>query len=445
MARSPAAFLSYVRDDDDHDRGRLTEFRTRLEREVKAQTGESFPIFQDRNDIAWGQQWQERIEESLDGSTFLIPIVTPSFLKSPACRGEFERFLEREKKLKRHDLILPVLYIGTPTLSDPEKQKDDSIAGEIAKRQWVDWQDLRFEPWTSPDIGKRFVTLAVQIRDACERGVVSRPAGAGESGKVKSPVGKETRQAGASSAPSEPAGAERPGERPPPARKEPRTFRIDPFPGRGDFTSIAEGIQKAPPGARLLVSPGLYKQPLVLDKALEIVGDGPREEIVVAVSGADTLQFRTDFGRVANLTLRQSGGGEWFGIDVAQGRLELEDCDIRSESLACVAIHAGADPRIRRCAIHDGETVGVFVYDKGKGTLEDNDIFANATAGVAIATGGEPVLRRNRIIANKYHAIRIHEAGRGTFEDNDLRGNEIGAWNIAADCLPHVKRSGNLE
>src|ERR1041384_1749856 len=113
MPRTPAAFLSYVQLNDKHDRGRLTELRERLEHEVQVHTGEPFPIFQDRNDIQWGQQWKERIEEGIDASTFLIAIITPSYLKSPPCRDEFELFLKREKKLKRNDLILSLLYVDT--------------------------------------------------------------------------------------------------------------------------------------------------------------------------------------------------------------------------------------------------------------------------------------------------------------------------------------------
>ncbi len=80
----PAAFMSYVRTDDRHEEGRITQFRERLSGEVQMQTGEDFPIFQDRNDISWGQAWEERIEQSIDEVTFLIPIITPSFFRSPA-------------------------------------------------------------------------------------------------------------------------------------------------------------------------------------------------------------------------------------------------------------------------------------------------------------------------------------------------------------------------
>jgi TIR domain len=135
VSQNPVAFLSYVRFVDQYENGRITEFCKRLSGEVQLQTGEEFSIFQDRNDIAWGQQWQERINESLDAVTFLIPILTPSFFKRDACRSELERFLDREKQLKRNDLILPVYYIDCPVLNEASKRDADPLAKVIASRQ----------------------------------------------------------------------------------------------------------------------------------------------------------------------------------------------------------------------------------------------------------------------------------------------------------------------
>ncbi len=88
MPDTPAAFMSYVRFNDEHDDYQLSQFRERLGAEVRAQTGEDFPIFQDRNDIAWGQNWQQRIDGALDVVTLLLVIITPSFFRSPACEAE---------------------------------------------------------------------------------------------------------------------------------------------------------------------------------------------------------------------------------------------------------------------------------------------------------------------------------------------------------------------
>lgn len=163
------AFMSYVRADDEHDKGRLTDFCNLLSKEVKAQTGEEFPIFQDRSDIKWGQNWKGLIEDSLDTVTFLIPIITPSFFKSIACREELERFIKREKNLNRNDLILPVYHISTPLIDDKTKRATDELAQVISDHQLADWRKLRFKSFSSSQVRIALEKLALQIREAIER------------------------------------------------------------------------------------------------------------------------------------------------------------------------------------------------------------------------------------------------------------------------------------
>jgi hypothetical protein len=162
--RKPIAFLSYVRSDDDHDEGRITAFRKRLEGEVRMQTGEPFEIFQDRNDIAWGQQWEDRINRSLSDVTFLIPIVTPSFFKSPACRSEFKTFALKEKMLGVNRLILPLYYVGCDELSDVYKEGSDEIADIIRSRNWTDWRSFRFKPFSDENVAAALAGMANMIK-----------------------------------------------------------------------------------------------------------------------------------------------------------------------------------------------------------------------------------------------------------------------------------------
>ena len=107
------------------------------------QIGIDFPIFQDRDNLKWGQNWEQRIEVSLDEVTFLIPIITPGFFNSPNCRKELRRFLDREQTLKRGDLILPVYFVDTPLLNDADERSDDELAQAIASRQWASCASVR--------------------------------------------------------------------------------------------------------------------------------------------------------------------------------------------------------------------------------------------------------------------------------------------------------------
>ncbi|PWV97690.1 cobaltochelatase CobT subunit [Hoeflea marina] len=162
--KDPLAFLSYVRDDDAHDRGRISDLRTRLEGEVRIQTGFPFPIFQDRNDIDWGERWRERIKEAIDSISFLIPIITPSYFRSHMCREEFEAFILRERALGLPRLILPIYYVTADEIDDSAKHPDD-MAATLRERNWSDWRELRFTELDDSIIRKQIATLATTIKE----------------------------------------------------------------------------------------------------------------------------------------------------------------------------------------------------------------------------------------------------------------------------------------
>ncbi len=185
--KTPIGFMSYVRSDDEHEKGRMTEFRARLCGEVQFQSGDkSFDIFLDHLHIVWGQQWQQRLGESLGAVCLLIPMITPSFFKSEHCRAEVLRFVEREKQLGRSDLILPVYYVKTPLLEDPNKRMSDPLAELIYSRNHIDWRPLRHHALDSQAAKEKLAEMAEQIVAALERENVpvapTKPAWASASG-----------------------------------------------------------------------------------------------------------------------------------------------------------------------------------------------------------------------------------------------------------------------
>jgi parallel beta-helix repeat protein len=424
MPGEPAAFMSYVRFIDEHDYGRLTEFRKRLSSEVRAQTGRPFTIFQDRADIGFGQNWQQRIDETIDAATLLIAIVTPEFFLSEECRREVLRFVERERQLRRRDLILPVYYIGAREMDDPALRDGDDVARVLASRQHADWRKLRSKEISSPDAFAKIVEIAERIRD-----VVWFPA-------APEPGGSRTGEAFGGGQDNSAATRKNIGRT---VTREPPTHIVDAY-LRGDYATVGEAIKAARAGDRILVRPGLYEEGLVVDRPLEILGDGPVQDIEIRARGADAVLFGASIGLIANLTLRQDGGdGVWYAVDVAQGRLELEGCDITSQSSSCVGIHGGADPRLRNNRIHDGKASGVNVYDNGRGRLEDNDIFGHALAGVQIRSGGNPVLRGNRIHDGKQGGVLVYENGLGELFDNEITGNELSGVQIRSGGNPVLR------
>ncbi len=170
MADQPAqAFLSYAHADDEYLNGGITWLRDELQRGMRACTGKPFEIFLDKDGIAFGQHWPSRLDEPLAGARFLIPILTPSYFTSQACRAEAAAFLELESASGRRDRILPIYLIEADVLDQPERRAADALAQALHERQYANWQDAAFELSDSPRIRQRAFELAKRIKAASER------------------------------------------------------------------------------------------------------------------------------------------------------------------------------------------------------------------------------------------------------------------------------------
>ncbi|HEX8146703.1 MAG TPA: right-handed parallel beta-helix repeat-containing protein [Pyrinomonadaceae bacterium] len=198
--------------------------------------------------------------------------------------------------------------------------------------------------------------------------------------------------------------------------------------GGGDYASINEALKHVAAGGRVLVRPGVYEEGVVLDKRVNIVGDGPREEIVVRVAGASCLKSSAEAARVAGLTLRGAadGGGGFFAVDVLRGELVLEACDISSESISCVAAHgAGAAPFIKGCRIHDSADSGLYLFDGAAATLEDCEVSRSANVGVAVTGGARAVIRRSQVYGGAHAGVVVWQDATALLEGCDVYGNRL--------------------
>jgi parallel beta-helix repeat protein len=186
---------------------------------------------------------------------------------------------------------------------------------------------------------------------------------------------------------------------------------------------ISDAVRNAANDDRILVKEGVYEEDIVLDKPLELVGDGNREKIIIESVKSDVIWFDADEGTVARLTIRHPGSS-FSAVRVTRGRLRLEDCDLSSKGLSCLSIQHGAEPSIRRNVIHDGRQEGIYVGEHGRGTIEENLIYGNGFAGVAIKREGDPTVRKNDIYGGFREGIYVDENGRGVIEDNRVHHNK---------------------
>jgi F-box protein 11 len=433
---APAAFLSYARFQKPEEQQRVTDLCQLLTYEVHELGQDSFRLFQDTRDIRVGQQWKLRVEDTINSATILIALLTPGFFRSEYCRRETDQFLERERKLGRTDLLFPLYYLKVRELDEAIAKKGaepnpDHLIEMIKSREISDWRHLRFASLNSAEISVAISNLASQIEEVLHDLPVAPQA---------TPIAPALPPPEATELPRQPASAA--AAQKPAAVIAPEaiaTHVVDAL--RGPYRTLTDAFAAAKPGDRLMVRPGTYEEQLVLDKTLEIVGEGKPEEIIVEARDATVLICRTTAGRVAGLTLRQRGRGDHFAVDVGQGRLTLESCRIESDSLAGIAIHGSeAAPIVRNNVIHRCLKSAIVVFDHAQGTLEENDISDNDAFGVVIQGDANPVLRANRIHENEYGGV-FADGGRGELDDNTIFNNRAEGVLIANRANPVLRNN----
>lgn len=166
MAAGAAGFWSYVREDDEGEGGRITDLARDLKAQYKIRTAEELELFIDRDSIQWGEEWQQRISDAIAGTTFFIPVVTPSYFRSNSCRQELLKFFREAERLGLEQLLMPIYWTSVPELdaANPETSEDEAIRA-IASYQRQDFREIRFEDRASAAYRKAVAELAGEIAE----------------------------------------------------------------------------------------------------------------------------------------------------------------------------------------------------------------------------------------------------------------------------------------
>jgi F-box protein 11 len=220
--------------------------------------------------------------------------------------------------------------------------------------------------------------------------------------------------------------------------------------GRGQYKTISQAIKDAQPGVKILVRPGAYEEKLIIDNPVEILGD-PGETgkaIIIQNTSSACVSMETDHATIKGFTLRVRAGIkgtilkllrarntiEEPCVDISQGQLVLEDCDITSEAVAGIGVREPtASAMIRRCTIHDGNSNGIWVTNDATAVIEDCDILGTNWAGIRIEYGANATVRRCKIHLIQNAGIVVTDHAKGTIEECEIFGNAFSGVEVRDD------------
>jgi hypothetical protein len=179
--------------------------------------------------------------------------------------------------------------------------------------------------------------------------------------------------------------------------------------GGGEYRTIGAAIAASRPYTRIIVHPGQYDETLVIDKPLEIIGDGRTGDILnqrpgdIVIRGIDCtcITVNAEYAIIRNITfgtvtspaftlqrLRTPREGRLAlrtsALNVVHGHTNIVSCDVAGDDPGIVVAGNASHVTMSRCRLIGGPALQVL--DDATATAENCDIRGEAESVVGEAS-----------------------------------------------------------
>jgi len=213
----------------------------------------------------------------------------------------------------------------------------------------------------------------------------------------------------------------------------------------GKYPTIAAAIEVAQSGQRIRVRPGVYREPIRLDRGIRLVGEGPRDLCVIETAESPCVAIRGEGAELQGLTIRFMAPQEYddlgHAVHVMRSSLRLIDCDVTAgpahrKGRHCVFIAGEGASLIEHCRIH-GSSDGVTVRFRARVVIKECEI-CKSISGVEIEKNGYARIERSKIRDNRAWGLRVDESASLEVANCEIFNNKdhaISAWHSEVSIL----------
>lgn len=207
--------------------------------------------------------------------------------------------------------------------------------------------------------------------------------------------------------------------------------------GTGDFATFEQAMAAIPSGARLAIAPGHYRLGGLISRTLDIFGDGPAGSVVFEGEFQSVFPVMAIGGSLRNLSIRNTGGADRYGLWITSGELLVEECEISSQGDAAVFVSGnGASPRFQGCRLSGPSAYGLLLRD-ATARLESCMVSGGARAGAAVEHGGSLELVACTVERNSGVGIEVDSTSVAQVWNCRIEGN--GRSGVAARPAASVR------
>ncbi|MFJ2008500.1 right-handed parallel beta-helix repeat-containing protein [Streptomyces chartreusis] len=191
----------------------------------------------------------------------------------------------------------------------------------------------------------------------------------------------------------------------------------------GCHASIAEAVRAARSGTVITVAPGRYSESLVLTDVVTITAAEGRGSVEIAPRSGAVVTAIAEAVKLNGLVIRGSDG-ELPAVDVADGQLELDDCEISAAAWTAVLARNSGALAMRDSRVTNPAGAGIVVTSETESVIEDCRLEDLEASGVVIGERGNPLIRRCTVRDTAGNGVFVNGEGRGTIEECDISATD---------------------
>ena len=211
--------------------------------------------------------------------------------------------------------------------------------------------------------------------------------------------------------------------------------------GQGQVLSLKVAVRQAAPGATIRILPGLYREQVLIDKPLTLIGEGPREAIALEGVKGPGLILSGDGIRLENLSLVVGSGAaapEVPAVEITGGQTTITGCHIESHrGPGLVASGRSTHLSVLDCQFQKGEGPGVSARNGAQVVLEASTFMECLAGGAEVNKGSLLHLKSCKIQRCGPAGLLVLEGGQAQADDTDFSEIEGSAV--------HVMKGGTLQ
>ncbi len=144
---------------------------------------------------------------------------------------------------------------------------------------------------------------------------------------------------------------------------EGKTITVDDD-GEGEYTTIQDAINNSAKGDTVRVWAGTYREEILVNKTITIIGNGSEETIVDCDGALVALNITADWVNLSQLTIQNATK---YGVHVYQS----DEALVHNTTITDVSGPKGKDGKLPKSG---GEARGIFIVESDRGRFENNSI-----------------------------------------------------------------------